>query len=74
MDHFSIDNIIRRSVAKEERKVVPSGTLLNWTVVHHLSKYYRPMHWIRQGEDYYIAVDRLQEQAKRIQLENNRST
>lgn len=74
MDHFSIDNIIRRSVAKEERKVVPSGTLLNWTVVHRLSKYYRPMHWIRQGEDYYIAVDRLQEQAKRIQLENNRST
>lgn len=67
--HFSIDALIRKATEREARKVVPTGSLLNWSVVHHMSKYYRPMHWIRQGEDYYIAVDRLQEQADRIREE-----
>ena len=70
--HFSIDAIANRAIAREERKVVSTGTLLNWLVPHRLSKYHNPMsnqpnnfYWIQNGEDYYIAVERIKEERQK---------
>jgi hypothetical protein len=56
--HFSPAQVERREEARLARKVVPVGTLLNWTRCHFLGRM-RPMHWMRQGETYYTAVERV---------------
>lgn len=37
------------------------GTLLNW-LNRPLGKRNRPLHWIRQGEEYYTAVERVRQE------------
>lgn len=64
--NFSEDMLIIRAMMQEKRKVVHSGTKLNWTVPHHLSKYHNPLtnqptdfYWIKNSEDYYIVIDQI---------------
>lgn len=66
--HFSEDAVANRAIAQMKRRMKGGMSLINWTVPHHLSKYHyklidsnqeNPYYWIKYGEDYYIAVERV---------------